>query len=84
MFILPNLSDLKDFIGKEDDLIESRIWRSSSANKDIMISDMSTSHILNSIKLLKGNGKSQPSKCLLKSKEKYLNWFEEELKKRNI
>ena len=84
MFILPNLSDLKDFIGKEDDLIESRIWRSSSANKDIMISDMSTSHILNSIKLLKGNGKSQPSKPLLKSKEKYLNWFEEELKKRNI
>ncbi len=49
-----------------------------------MISDMSTSHILNSIKLLKGNGKSQPSKSLLKSKEKYLNWFEEELKKRNI
>lgn len=84
MFILPNLSDLKNFIGKEDDLIESRIWRSSSANKDIMISDMSTSHILNSIKLLKGNGKSQPSKSLLKSKEKYLNWFEEELKKRNI
>jgi len=85
MFIPPNLLNLKDFMGEEEeDLIESRVWRSSSTNKSIMISDMSTSHILNSIKLLEGNGKSQPSKSLLKSKEKYLNWFKEELKKRNI
>ena len=61
---------------------ELRCWYSSSKNQTVLIKDMDTIYIENSIKMLNGIGKTKPHKSLLDKKDIYLKWFSEELQSR--
>ena len=83
------MSKLAAFLGedlKEDEVFdddELRCWYSPSKKQTVLIKDMETVYILNCIKMLNGQGKTEPSKEVLAKKDIFLKWFNEELNRRN-
>lgn len=82
---LPSFTSLSNFIEKynvETENKEKRLWFSASKKKLIPIKNMDEVYILNCIKVLQGKGKSIISLSLQKNRDKFIKWFEEELKSR--